>query len=126
MSLTSLPSGECGKTIQELHTARDLSHMREMDAPAAYRVDFYLIYVAIGVAGFNMSWTARLGAPGGSASAGVASSVTDAMNGGGCTGAHTTPIADDDRYSGSNLCLVREFSTVFTSSAATHAIQWVR
>jgi hypothetical protein len=95
--------------------------MRQMDAPAAYRVEFYLIYVAISVAGFKMSWTARSPAPCGSRSAGVASPVTDAMNGGGGTGVHTTSSADGDRY-GSNLCVVREFSTVVTSGSATHAI----
>jgi hypothetical protein len=123
MPFISLPSSEHEERIQELPTAPDLSHMRPMDAPAAYRVDFYLIYMAIGVAGFKMSWTARSRTPGDSASVGAAS--PDAMNGRGRIGAHTTPVADDYRFSGSNLWLVPEFSTVVTSSTATHAIQWV-
>lgn len=77
----------------ESHTVLDQPPMRQ----AAYQVDFYLIYVAISVAGFKMSWTAR-------------------------SRAHT----DDDRYRDSNLCLVREFSNSVTSSTATHAIQWAR
>ena len=52
MSLTTLPSGERG---MEPHAALDQPPARQ----AAYRVDFYLIYVAIGVTGFKMSWTAR-------------------------------------------------------------------
>lgn len=120
----SLLASEYGKRIQEPHTAPDMSHLWHMEAPAAYRVDFYLIYVAIGVPGFKMSWTARSQTPGGSVPAGVASPATGAMNGGGPAGAHTTPTADDDRYSGSDLRLVRELSTALTSSTATRAIQW--
>jgi hypothetical protein len=125
MAFTTVSSGE-GRTGMREHAAPSLCHMRQMDAPAAYRVEFYLIYVAISVAGLKMSWTARSWAPDGCASAGVASRVTDATNGGGRTGIHTTPTADDDRNSGTNLCLVREFSTVVRSSAATWPIQWAQ
>lgn len=125
MSFITLPFGEYEKRIEELPIAPDLSHMRQVGAPAAYRVDFYLIYMAIGVAGFKMSWTARSRTPDGSAPVGAASPITETMNGHGRTGAHTTPVAKADRYSGSNLCLLPESSTVATSSTATHAIPWV-
>jgi hypothetical protein len=124
MVLTRLSSVGRGKRIQEPRTGVGVSHMRQMDASAAYRVvDFYLIYMAISVEGFKMSWTARSRTPGGRGSAGVAPSVTDAMNGDGRTDAHATQIAGDDRNGGTNLCLVRESSTVATSGAAC-AIQW--
>lgn len=120
----TLPSGEREERIQEPQTTPDLSHLRPMDAPAAYRVDFYFIYLAVGVAGFTMSWTAPSRAPGDSASAGVASPVTHTMNGQARLEAGLTPVMDDNRYSGSNLWLVPEFSTTVTSSTATQAIQW--
>jgi hypothetical protein len=124
MVLTKLSSVGRGTRIKEPRTGVGVSHMRQMDAPAAYRVvDFYLIYVTISVEGFKMSWTARSRTPGDCGSAGVASSVTDAMNGDGRTDVHATQIAGDDRNGGTNLCLVREFSTVATSGAAC-AIQW--
>jgi hypothetical protein len=96
MSFMSLLYAEYGKRVQGPHAVPDMSHMRQMSAPATYRVDFHLIYVAIGVPGFKMSWTTRPKGPG------------------------------DDRHGGSTLCLAREFSTVLTSSAATHVIQEFR
>lgn len=90
MLFMTLSPDACGV---EPHTALDQPPIQQ----AAYRVDFYLIYVAIGVAGFKMSWTAR-----------------------------SRARADDDRHSDSNLCLVREFSTAVTSSTATHTVQWAR
>jgi hypothetical protein len=57
MSFMSLLYGEHRKRIQDQHTMPDMSHMRHMNAPMAYQVDFYLIYVTIGVPGFKMSWT---------------------------------------------------------------------
>jgi hypothetical protein len=76
----------------ETHTTLDQPSIRQ----AACRVDFYLIYMAIGVPGFKVSWTAR-----------------------------SRARAVHDRHSDSNLCLVREFPTAVTSSTATHAIPWV-
>ena len=92
----SLLYTEYGNRAQGPRAVPDMSYMRQMDAPATYRIDFHLIYVAIGVPGFKMSWTTRANAPG------------------------------DDRHDGSGLCLAREFSTVLTSSAATRTIQEFR
>ncbi len=52
MSFMALSPGECGTGP---HAALDELPVRQ----AAYQVEFYLIYTAIGVAGFKMSWTAR-------------------------------------------------------------------
>jgi hypothetical protein len=98
MSFMTLPVSSPPKRIDDRRDAPEATApMRQTSAPAGHRVDFYLIYLAIGVPGFTMAWTAPSRAPGGSL---------------------------PDRYGGSDLRLVQEFSTVLTSSAATHAIQW--
>jgi hypothetical protein len=63
MSFMSRLASEYGKQIQEPRTAPEMSHLRQMVAPAAYRVDFYLVYVEISVPGFKMSWKARSQTP---------------------------------------------------------------
>ena len=112
MAFMTLPVSSHGKRAEERAEERldapDMSYMRQMSASAGYQVDFYLIYLAISVPGFTFAWTAPSRAPGESIPAGAASAT------------------DGGRHGGSDLRLVQDVSTVLTSSAATHAIQWDR
>jgi hypothetical protein len=113
MSFMTLPVSGRGERIEKRPDVPEMSYIGPTGASAGYRVEFYLISLTVGVPGFTMTWTAP-----------PRTRAADATNGAGHVDAHMTPAGDGDRFGGSDLRLVQEFSAVFTSGAATHAIQW--
>lgn len=97
MPFTTSPVNGCAKQVEERQDAPEMSPVRPTGDFAGHRVDFYLIHLTVGVPGFTMRWTAPPLGP-----------------------------ASGERFRGSDLRVVQEFSTVFTYGAATDTVRWRR
>lgn len=100
-------------------------------ASAVYDVIFYLHYAAISAAQFKTAWTVPASATGVRSARGLASTVSDSVNGGVGdvrSGVHAfaTAVTYGDRNNASNQCFALEEARVTTTTAGTLAIQWAQ
>lgn len=102
-----------------------------LEANARYFVEFEIWYAAtVASGGIKTAWTVPSGVTGNRSALGLADSVSSTVpEGAGRFGTHayTTAVAYGDRQSSTNLIVVKECSTVTTSSSSgTLALQWAQ
>ncbi|MEU3095500.1 hypothetical protein ABZ690_11945 [Streptomyces sp. NPDC006967] len=101
----------------------------ELEANATYRVEFYIGYSSLAVAGFKTAWTTPSGATGLRScwGAGTSPTSTTLPTGDGRWGIHgMTTAAEYGTRNSTNQAMAWETGEVTTTSAGTLALQWAQ